>query len=73
MEEVAINPTIELPELAQAWEIDSWRAQQKLVHQDPGKGAVTPQETVPDLPVGVQESPAEAWSAVACCGAQGTE
>ena len=25
------------------------------------KGAVTPQETVPDLPVGVQESLAEAW------------
>ena len=27
MEEVAINPTIELPELTQDWEIDSWRAQ----------------------------------------------
>ena len=25
------------------------------------KGAVTPQETDPDLLVGVQESPAEAW------------
>ena len=25
------------------------------------KGAVTLQETVPDLAVGVQESPAEAW------------
>ena len=25
------------------------------------KGAVTPQETDPDLPVSVQESPAEAW------------
>ena len=25
------------------------------------KGAVTPQETDPDLPVRVQESPAEAW------------
>ena len=25
------------------------------------KGAVTPQGTVPDLPVGVLESPAEAW------------
>ena len=25
------------------------------------KGAVTPQETEPDLPVSVQESPAEAW------------
>ena len=25
------------------------------------KGAVTPKETDPDLPVSVQESPAEAW------------
>ena len=25
------------------------------------KGAVTPQETDPDLPVSVQESPVEAW------------
>ena len=25
------------------------------------KGAMTPQETNPDLPVNVQESPAEAW------------
>ena len=25
------------------------------------KGAVTPQETEPDLPVSVQKSPAEAW------------
>ena len=25
------------------------------------KGAVTPQETDPDLPVSVQESPAEVW------------
>ena len=29
LEEVAINSTIELPELAQAWEIDSWRAQRE--------------------------------------------
>ena len=27
LEEVAINPTTELPELTQDWEIDSWRAQ----------------------------------------------
>ena len=26
------------------------------------KGAVTPQETEPDLPVSVWESPAEAWT-----------
>ena len=61
LEEVAINATVELPELAQDWETDSGRAQQNLVHQDPGTGAVTPQEMVPDLPVSTQESPAEAW------------
>ena len=27
------------------------------------KGAVTPQETDPDLPMGVQESPVEVWPA----------
>ena len=37
LEEVAIIPTTELPELTQDWEIDSWRAQQNLVHQDPGE------------------------------------
>ena len=35
---------------------------QKLVHtRSQEKGAVTPQETEPDLPVSVQKSPAEAW------------
>ena len=61
LEEVAINPTKELPELTKDWEIDSWRAQQNLVHQDPGERSSDPQETVPDLPVGVRESPAKAW------------
>ena len=28
---------------------------------------MTPQETDPDLPVSVQESPAEMWLGVACC------
>ena len=27
LSEVTINPTTELPELTQDWEIDSWRAQ----------------------------------------------
>ena len=31
------------------------------MHQDQEKGAVTPQETDPDLPVSVQESPVEAF------------
>ena len=62
MEEVAINPSIEPPELTQDWgKIDSCRAQTKPVHTKiQEKGAVTSEETDPDLSVGVQESPAEA-------------
>ena len=38
MEEVAIKPTIELPELTQDWETASWRIQiETCVHQDPGE------------------------------------
>ena len=36
-------------------------------------GAVTPHETDPDLPMSVQESPAEAWFGAACCRVGGTE
>ena len=35
LKEVTIYPTIELPELTQDWEIDSRRAKQNLVHQEP--------------------------------------
>ena len=42
MEEVTINPTIELPEITQDLEIDSWRTQQNLVHQDPGESSSDP-------------------------------
>ena len=58
LEEVAINPTIELPELTQDWEIDSWRAQQNLVHQDQGGRNSDP---TGDLPAGVQESLVNVW------------
>ena len=62
MAEVAIDPTTELPELTQDWEVDSWRAQvEACVSQDPGEGAVTPWETEADLPVSVRESPGQAW------------
>ena len=62
MEEVAINPTIELPELTQDWGNTFGGHKQNLVHtRTQEKGAVTPQETYPDLPVSVQGSPAEAW------------
>lgn len=55
LEEFAANHTIELPELTQDREIDCWRAQQEFVYQDPEKGRVTPQQTVLDLPEGVQK------------------
>ena len=37
------------------------------------KGAVTPQETEPDLPVSVQVSPAEGWVDSGLLGVRGTE
>ena len=53
---------MEPPELTQDWETDSCRTQTKpCTLQDLVKGAVTPKETDPDLPVSVQASPAEAW------------
>ena len=62
MEEVAINPATEPPELTQDWETDSWRAQTEPVcTRTQEKGAVTPRETGPDLPVSVQESLVEVW------------
>ena len=43
LEEVAINSTIELPELTQDWEIDAWRTQtEPCVNQDPGKRSSDP-------------------------------
>ena len=63
MEEVTINPTMELPELTQDWINRLLEGtNQNLVHtRAQEKGAVTPQETDPDLPVNVQESLAEEW------------
>ena len=61
MEEVAINPTIKLPELTQDWGNRLLEGTNRtLCTRTQEKGAVTPQETDPDLPVSVQESP-EAW------------
>ena len=37
------------------------------------KGAVTPEETDPDLPVSVQESPAEAWVSGGLLQGRGTQ
>ena len=58
LEEVTINPEVELPELTEDWEIDSWRVQQNLVHQDPGERN---SDSTGDLPVGVWKSPAKVW------------
>ena len=59
LEEVAFNPTTELRGLTQELKKTLGGLKQYLVHQE--KGAVTPQETDPDLPVSVRESPAEVW------------
>ena len=57
-----MNPTIEPPELTQDWGKRLGGYKQNLVHAwTQEKGAVTQQETDPDLPVSVQESPEEAW------------
>ena len=62
MEEVAINPTIEQSELTQDWGNRLLKGTNKtLCTKIQEKGAVTPQEIDPDLPVNVQESPVEAW------------
>ena len=74
MEEVAINPNIELPELTQDWETDSGRHKRKLVcTRTQEKGTVTPQEPDLDLPVSVQGSQQRCKSAVACCRVGGAE
>ena len=67
MEEVAINPTIEPPELPQDWGNRLLEGtKKKPVHQVctriQEKGAVTLKETDPVLPVSVQESQAEVWA-----------
>ena len=54
-DQVAINPTIEQPELTQDWEIDSWWAQtEPCVHQDSGEWGSDPTKDWPRL---AQECP----------------
>ena len=60
MEEVAINPTIELPEFTQHWEMDFSRAQQNFVHEDPGERINDPTE-LPGIACVCPGVPAEAW------------
>ena len=63
MEEVAINPIIELPEFTQSLGKQTLGGQkQNLVCiRTKEKGAMTPQEADPDLPMSVKESPVEVW------------
>ena len=58
MEEVVINPNIELPELTQDWETLWEGTNRTLCTRTQKKGALTLQETDPVLPVGVREFPA---------------
>ena len=61
LEEIAINSTIELPELTQEWGNRLLGHKQNLVRtKTQEKGAMSPQETDSDLLVSVQESPTEA-------------
>ena len=60
LKEVSISPTIELPELTQDWGNRCLEGTDRtLCTRTQEKGAVTPQETGPDLPASVQKSPAE--------------
>ena len=62
MEEVAINPTIKLPELTQDWGNRLLEGTNRtLCTRTQEKGAVTQQEADPDFPRSIQESPAEVW------------
>ena len=62
LREVAINPTIEPPELTEDCGNRLLEGTNRTLYtRTQEKGAATPQETDPDLPVSVQESPAEAW------------
>ena len=62
MEEVTFNFTKELPELTQDWGNRLLEGTNRTLYAPgPKKGAVTPQETDPDLSVSVQESLEEVW------------
>ena len=70
---LAFNPTIELPELTQDWEIDSWRAQtQPCVNQNPGERSSDPTRDWPRLaPECLGVSCGGVGRLCGCCGVQG--
>ena len=58
----SISPPQSNQNLHRTGETNSWRAQTNLVYtRTQEKGALTPQETDPDLPMSVTQSPAEMW------------
>ena len=61
LEEVTINPITELPELTEDWEWTLGGHNRTLCTRTQEKGIVTPQETVPDLPVCVRDSLVKVW------------
>ena len=62
MEGVAINPTIELPELTEDWENRLLEGTNRtLCTTEPEERSSDPTRDWPRLAVSVQESPVEAW------------
>ena len=61
LEEAAISSITELPELTEDWEWTLGGHNRTLCTRTQEKGTVTPQETVPDLPVCVRESLVKVW------------
>ena len=59
--EVTINPTTELPELTGQGNRILEGPNKTLCARSQKKGETTPQEMDTDLPMSVQEYPAEAW------------
>ena len=68
LEEVAINPTIELPELTQGWKIDSWGAQTEPCA--PGERSSDPTRDCSGL-VCVSRSLQQRRGSVVACGRVG--
>ena len=63
LEEVTINPTIELPELTQDWGNRLLEGTNNTLCAAGERNSISmsPQETEPDLPVSVQESLVDVW------------
>ena len=62
LDEITINPNVKPPELIKDWANTFGEHRQNLVHtRAQEKGAVTTQETNPDLPMSVHKSPVEVW------------